>query len=655
MAFPFKTGGDFYNCEALNMRLHNHGADLNEYGTGTIYFNTGSNTNHSKHAVVHDGTNFKALAFVDEIATNAEFLALKEKVDLLIGDDVDTDTIIDSWKEVQAFLKDIEDTKTLQGMLSNKVDKVDGKGLSTNDFTDALLTKLNGIEAGAEVNVQPDWNATSGNASIKNKPTIATFMGASSIGSTSSYIYWDGAKWATKALGSLAFKDSLAASDIPNLNWSKITSGKPTTLQGYGITDAYTKTEADALYANYLPLGGTAAAAQKLQTKRSLWGQEFDGTGNVNGSLYFAQGQAAMYAKVSGINDNLLFLQVNPEGNMLLGQYLAKNGKDVRFYGNNIGFCYGTAGTSSATAMLINSSGNVLIGTTTDNGNMFQVAQGASFGGSVNIANTLYLQANNNYIWGTTAYGKIHIGIQDAGSAGSSNATLSIYSDHIRSGDRNNAVSLGLSNYRWSNVYTQKLTIGNGSYNAVFQIDASSLALNRELKFTNIAASDISSGIAAAFKTSLAQVENLIASSIILGSSSGSASSLGFSIKKYTSIANTAPAGLETLFTVDTSGNVHIKGDLVVDGEVSAGGAGEEGASGSGGAEVLTQTLTSGGQTYTIPNTIARTDIAVSLYEWNGTGNSWDMCLADISVKADVITVTFGSTTTVNHKLVAIG
>ena len=31
---------------------------------------------------------------------------------------------------------------------------------------------------------------------------------------------------------------SLAASDIPNLDWSKITSGKPTTLSGYGITDA---------------------------------------------------------------------------------------------------------------------------------------------------------------------------------------------------------------------------------------------------------------------------------------------------------------------------------------------------------------------------------------------------------------------------------
>lgn len=36
--------------------------------------------------------------------------------------------------------------------LADKVDKVAGKGLSTNDYSDADATKLSGIEAGAEVN-----------------------------------------------------------------------------------------------------------------------------------------------------------------------------------------------------------------------------------------------------------------------------------------------------------------------------------------------------------------------------------------------------------------------------------------------------------------------------------------------------------------------
>ena len=42
----------------------------------------------------------------------------------------------------------------------------------SNVFTDADHTKLNGIASGAEVNVQSDWNASSGDAAILNKPTI---------------------------------------------------------------------------------------------------------------------------------------------------------------------------------------------------------------------------------------------------------------------------------------------------------------------------------------------------------------------------------------------------------------------------------------------------------------------------------------------------
>lgn len=64
--------------------------------------------------------------------------------------------------------------KVINTALGNKVDKVSGKGLSTNDFTTALLNKLNGIAAGAEVNVQSDWSESdnTSDAFIKNKPTI---------------------------------------------------------------------------------------------------------------------------------------------------------------------------------------------------------------------------------------------------------------------------------------------------------------------------------------------------------------------------------------------------------------------------------------------------------------------------------------------------
>lgn len=60
--------------------------------------------------------------------------------------------------------------------ISGKVDKETGKGLSSNDYTDAEKTKLSGIATGAEVNVQSDWNQTTTTADdyIKNKPSLAT-------------------------------------------------------------------------------------------------------------------------------------------------------------------------------------------------------------------------------------------------------------------------------------------------------------------------------------------------------------------------------------------------------------------------------------------------------------------------------------------------
>lgn len=72
------------------------------------------------------------------------------------------------------ILKDlITDLTTLVG---NKVDKVSGKGLSTNDYTTTEKNKLSEIASGAEVNVQADWDVTdtTSDAFIKNKPTIPT-------------------------------------------------------------------------------------------------------------------------------------------------------------------------------------------------------------------------------------------------------------------------------------------------------------------------------------------------------------------------------------------------------------------------------------------------------------------------------------------------
>ena len=77
--------------------------------------------------------------------------------------------------------------------------------------------------------------------------------------------FWNGAYSGTSsnlaycnkgAFGSFAIKNSLAFSEL---------TSKPTTISGYGITDAYTKSQVDAIAAKYLPLtGGTLTGQLKI-------------------------------------------------------------------------------------------------------------------------------------------------------------------------------------------------------------------------------------------------------------------------------------------------------------------------------------------------------------------------------------------------------
>lgn len=68
--------------------------------------------------------------------------ALQVNIDKEVADRTNADTLLDN-----KIAQEISDrTTAIQGLESKKVDKVDGKVLSSNDFTDVLLNKLNGIE-----------------------------------------------------------------------------------------------------------------------------------------------------------------------------------------------------------------------------------------------------------------------------------------------------------------------------------------------------------------------------------------------------------------------------------------------------------------------------------------------------------------------------
>jgi len=135
-------------------------------------------------ALLHsDVVNNLASTAVDVPLSAAQGKALKDLIDaintLLTSDEVTLDTlqeVVDYIETNRTTLDNlaISNITGLQNALNSKEDSVVGKGLSANDFTDALLSKLNGIATEAEVNVQSNWAAVSGDAFIQNKPTDLT-------------------------------------------------------------------------------------------------------------------------------------------------------------------------------------------------------------------------------------------------------------------------------------------------------------------------------------------------------------------------------------------------------------------------------------------------------------------------------------------------
>lgn len=83
------------------------------------------------------------------------------KLSELIGGSPETaDTLL----ELFNFISENQDgIEALNSAIGNKVDKVGGKGLSANDFTDTLLAKLNGIATNA---TKVEASATNGNVVI---------------------------------------------------------------------------------------------------------------------------------------------------------------------------------------------------------------------------------------------------------------------------------------------------------------------------------------------------------------------------------------------------------------------------------------------------------------------------------------------------------
>jgi hypothetical protein len=78
---------------------------------------------------------------------------------------------------------------------------------------------------------------------------------------------------------------TLIASDIPSLDWSKITTGKPTTVAGYGITDAVNSVAAGSATIGAVAYNGTTPAIGKFDGSATA-PADITTRINFNGNLY---------------------------------------------------------------------------------------------------------------------------------------------------------------------------------------------------------------------------------------------------------------------------------------------------------------------------------------------------------------------------------
>lgn len=192
-------------------------------------------------------------------------------------------------------VSDYYDKTEMDTFLALKVDKVTGKDLSTNDFTDTLKSKLDGIASGAEVNVQSDWDQADNTADdyIKNKPTIPSAQIQSDWGQSDN----------TK-VDYIKNKPTIAQSDWDQADNTKIDfiKNKPTIPSAQIQTDW---NQADNTKVDFIKNKPTIPAAQI----QSDWDQADNTKADYIKNKPDISGVAALTARVQALETKVAFLE----------------------------------------------------------------------------------------------------------------------------------------------------------------------------------------------------------------------------------------------------------------------------------------------------------------------------------------------------------
>ena len=213
------------------------------------------------------------------------------------------------------------------------VQKEEGKGLSTNDYTNADKTKVTNLTN----------YVTGGTGAVTD------------------------ANAATITLSKKNPVNGSASTDTVVINKATTTTA--------GVMSAADKTKLDAA----LTASDNIATATKLATARTIWGQAFDGSANISGNMtdvdhIYMNNSHTIYVKDTNGN-NLDSFGFSNTNNLHIGYDLAAKGYNTYINGNEI---YFRTSANNVERMRITSDGKVGIGTSAPE-RMLDVAGGVQF------------------------------------------------------------------------------------------------------------------------------------------------------------------------------------------------------------------------------------------------------------------------------------
>lgn len=194
--------------------------------------------------------------------------------------------------DLQGKVGDVAVSEQISTAIADKVDKVDGKGFSTNDYTDEEKTKLAGIETGAtKTTIDSELSSTSVNP-VQNK-VIATALDTKldkSGGTMTGDLNLNGDLNFSQG-NHLTFSNSTgnggayiieesSSDDLPVITLYGVNGDEAVAIDGVA-TPTSNGQAANKAYVDSTLASGNAGSATKLATTRYIDGVAFNGTANV--------------------------------------------------------------------------------------------------------------------------------------------------------------------------------------------------------------------------------------------------------------------------------------------------------------------------------------------------------------------------------------